>query len=151
MNHMSNKEMADKLSSLAQLDIDAVHAYDQAIDQIEHTGIRQQISQFREDHNHHVQNLSKLITELGETPPEFSRDFKGFFIEGFTALRSATGTEGALKAMQTNENMTNKKYDEARSLPFRQDIKAVVEQNYNDEARHLRYIEQALGNRSWEK
>lgn len=151
MNSMSNKDMADKLRSLAQLDIDAVHAYDQAIDQIEHIGIRQQISQFREDHNHHVQNLSRIITELGETPPEFSRDFKGFFIEGFTALRSATGTEGALKAMQTNENMTNKKYDEARSLPFRQDIKAVVEQNYSDEQRHLRYIEQTLGNRSWEK
>jgi uncharacterized protein (TIGR02284 family) len=142
---------AKKLSSLAQLDIDAVHAYGQAIEQIDAPAIREQLTRFREDHNRHIRELSEKIRELGKTPPEHSPDFKGFLIEGFTALRSMTGTEGALKAMQTNETLTNNRYEEATKSDFRLDIKALVEKNYSDEKRHIQYIENALSTRSWEK
>jgi rubrerythrin len=148
---MDKPEMAKNLSSLMQLDIDAVHAYDQAIKNIEDPMVRDQIVKFRDDHKRHIEELSPEIRALGETPPEFSPDFKGYLISGFTSLRSITGTEGALNAMHTNEKLTNKNYDEARTWPLNPSAKALVEKNYSDERTHLEYIEKTLEARAWEK
>ena len=141
---MASTDMIKNLSSLVQLDIDASHAYDQAIEQIDTLSIRNELIKFRGDHERHIDELSALIRKLGGTPPERSRDFKGYLIEGFTALRSSTGTEGALKAMQGNEKLTNKQYDKARSYDLTPEAKTLVERNYLDEVAHLKYIESVL-------
>ena len=143
---MENQEMARRLKSLAQLDMDAVYAYEKAIGQIDAEAIREQLSLFRDDHNRHVRELSDKIRELGETPPDTSRDLKGLLIEGLTVVQSLLGTSGALIAMQNNEILTNARYKEAGSLDFRPDIRAVIERNYEDEKRHLQYIKDALSN-----
>lgn len=148
---MDNKAMAKKISSLVHLDIDAEHAYNQAIDEIKEASIRGRLIEFRDDHKRHVAELSVAIRELGETPPEHKRDTKGFLIEGFTAIRSKTGTEGALKAMRANEKTTTKTYDKARSWDVSPALKTLIEKNYGDEKRHLDYIENALHARLWEK
>lgn len=147
---MNEKNLIDRLSSLMQLDIDAVHAYGQAIDNIKDPAIKNELSMFRDDHERHISDLSLAITNLGGKPPEHSRDFKGFLIEGFTALRSVTGTEGALKAMKGNEELTNKTYREALNLQLPPDARDIVERNYHDEQRHLAYINRVLASRSWE-
>jgi uncharacterized protein (TIGR02284 family) len=147
---MDNSEMAKKLSDLAQVDIDAVHAYDQAIQNIEVPAIRDQMTAFRDDHKRHIEQLASEIRTLGGTPPEYSPDFKGYLISGFTSLRSITGTEGALKAMQSNEKTTNKHYDEAVTWSLTPSAKAVVDKGYSDERAHLQYIERTLEARTWE-
>jgi rubrerythrin len=147
-----NAKSVDILKSLVQLDIDAVGAYSQAIEHIENTHISENLNKFMRDHQQHIDNLSNILRVNGEEAPEMSRDFKGFFIEGFTSLRSVTGDEGALKAMRTNEQLTNKKYKEAiDELSLDTDIIATVEGNYRDEQEHLSYIEGALEARIWEK
>jgi uncharacterized protein (TIGR02284 family) len=147
---MDVKDTIDKLSELAQLDIDAVHAYDQAMEKVEHETVMEHLRQYREDHDRHVTELSALIRELGGEPPDHSPDFKGYFIEGFTSMRSVSGTEGALKATQTNEKLTNKKYDDARSLALDGQERDLIEKNFEDERRHLEYIEGALDKQVWE-
>jgi len=148
---MDNKEIARKLSSLAQLDIDAEHAYVQAIEEIKETAIRDRLSEFREDHKRHVAELSVAIRELGEAPPEYKRDTKGFLMGGFTAIRSKTGTEGALKAMKANEKTSTKAYEKARSWEVSVSIKALIEKICANERRHLEYIEHALETKLWKK
>lgn len=138
---MDNREIAEKLASLAQLDIDAVNAYEQAIKNVEDPDVRGHMTTYRDDHKRHIEELSTEIRSLGGTPPEVSPDFKGFFISGFTSLRSATGTDGALKAMQTNEKLTNKNYQEATKWDVEGKIKTLIEKNYEDERIHLEYIE----------
>jgi hypothetical protein len=148
---MDNKEIAKELSSLVQLDIDAVHAYQEAIDNIDHVQIREQLARYREDHNQHVTALSAQIRKLGEIPPEFAPDFKGYIIQGFTSLRSATGTEGALKAMHTNEKLTNSKYKDAAGWPnLPVDLRQMIAMAREDERRHIEYIEHTLEHKSWE-
>ena len=73
-----------------------------------------------------------------------SNYFKGYVIEGMTALRSMLGTVQALKAMKSNEELTNRRYMEALHLDLPEDIRAVVEQNRDDERRHLDYIVRAI-------
>jgi rubrerythrin len=147
---MDTKKMSKDLAALVQLDIDAIHAYDQAIDAIDLPMVKQQLRSFRDDHNRHVQTLSQVISRFGEKPPVFARDFKGFLIEGFTAARSVTGTAGALKAMRGNEHLTNRFYKNALALELPQDVKQIVQTNYEDEKRHLAYIEDAIEKRVWD-
>jgi uncharacterized protein (TIGR02284 family) len=147
---MNKKEIIDLLIELAQLDFDATRAYEQAMENIDAPSIHKQIAQFRDDHIRHIADLSGLIDKLGEKPPEISADMKGFFLEGFTAIRSLTGTEGALRAMRGNELLTNNSYNSALSMDLPSDVRTIVERNYKDEQRHLSYIEDAINNRLWE-
>lgn len=148
---MELKETVKKLNSLVQLDIDAIHAYDQAISKIDVSSLREDLIKFKADHQRHVRELSGLVRKNGGEPPEYSADFKGFLIQGFTALRSITGTEGALKAMKTNETLTTHTYDSALSWDLPEEAKEVVRRNCEDEHRHLRHIEQCIESRVWER
>ena len=147
---MNNKEIVERLKSLVQLDIDAVHAYGQAIEHIDVPNVQEQVIVFQGDHERHINDLSAVIRNLGEAPPEFTKDFRGFLLEGFTFIRSMTGTEGALKALKSGEELTNKKYSEARSWDLPMNILSVVQRNYEDEQRHLHYVNQAITERVWE-
>jgi rubrerythrin len=60
------------------------------------------------------------------------------------------GTESALKAMRSNEKLTNRTYDNALDLEMPADVRAVVSGNRDDERRHLEFIERCLEQRLWE-
>ena len=141
---MNRDDILDNLEKLIQLDVDATHAYDQAIKNVDEPVIKDKLIQFQADHRKHIDLLSAKVLELGGTPPELTSDFKGFFISGFTALRSLTGTKGALEAMETNERLTTSRYEEACKWDFPVDISAIVRSNFADEQRHLAFIREAI-------
>ena len=141
---VDNKDVIKTLQTLAQLDVDAYHAYAQAIEKISQPTIRERILSFQGDHERHVTELNTLISGLGGEPEKFARDFKGYLIEGFTSLRSITGTQGALAAMQTNEKMTNRRYQQACDLDLPATVMEAVRKNRGDERVHLQYIEEQL-------
>lgn len=147
---MEIKDIKDELKKLIHLDIDAVHAYDMAIKEIDFVEIRSRLTAFKQDHERHVSDLSVELSSLGEMPPKLSPDFKGYLIKGFTALRSKMGTEQALEAMRSNEQLTNKNYKEAMKKDFPQNIKELISRNFSDEQRHFAYIERTLAERPWE-
>jgi len=76
---------------------------------------------------------------------------KGYILDVFTKVRSFTGTEGALKALRTGEETTNRRYGKAVTMDFPDRIKTLVDKNYRDEQLHLSYIEQALKDQVWKK
>jgi uncharacterized protein (TIGR02284 family) len=141
---MKREDILDNLEKLIQLDVDATHAYDQAIKNVNEQVIKDKLIQFQADHRKHIDLLSARVLELGGTPPELTSDFKGFLITGFTALRSLTGTKGALEAMETNERLTTSKYEEASKKDFPADVLSIVRANLADEQRHLSFMREAL-------
>ncbi len=148
---MTIVDMAEVLSALAQLDIDAVRAYEQAIGAVGQGGIRESLTRFRDDHKRHIEHLSAVIRALDAAPPEYTPEFKGFLIEGFTAIQNLLGTEGALIGMGNNEELTNRKYVEAYEMNLSPNIKELVGHNYHDEQIHLKYLRETLASRAWEK
>lgn len=141
---MTRDEILSQLEKLIQLDVDATHAYDQAIKNVDDQLVKDKLIQFQGDHRRHIDLLSAKVLELGGTPPELTSDFKGFFISGFTALRSLTGTKGALEAMETNEKLTTTKYQDAVKMVWPTDISSIIQANLADEQRHLSYIREAI-------
>lgn len=138
---MEKDEMVEKLNSLIQLDVDAVHAYEQALGQIDDSVVHGQMSKYRDDHQRHIAELSHEVRSLGGKPPEYSPDFKGFLITGFTYLRSVTGTEGAMKAMHANEKLANRNYSDAVNWVLTKSAQTLIRKNFSDEKVHLEYIE----------
>jgi rubrerythrin len=143
--------VAKHLISLVHLDIDAIHAYETAMEQIDIVEVRETLHAFRLDHVQHVKDLNPLIKQNGGKMPEFKRDMKGVMIQGITALRSATGTAGALKAMRLNEELTNVTYERALHWTIPKYVRKVVQKNRDDEARHLKYIERVIRAKVWEE
>lgn len=139
-----DKTMVKNLNSLIQLDIDAIYCYDQAIKHMDDHDSATTLEGFRSDHQKHVDALSALVSSNGGKPPKRSPDMEGLLLEGMTALRSITGTEGALKAMEMNEKKTNEEYGKAQSWGVTSSLHALLQTNRNDEKRHLEYIQSHL-------
>lgn len=145
-----SEELIKKINNLIKLDHDAVEAYQQAIDRMKSETCKQKLSEFQEDHRRHVRELSECVTRFGGKPQ--TRDVKGFFLKGMTAVQSMMGDEMALIAMQTNEKLTNRTYDEAtKDASFPDDVKRIISRNRGDEARHLAWINKAIEQRLWEE
>jgi rubrerythrin len=141
MPTLTDPEIVDHLNDLRQLDYDAVQTYEIAIGAVDEDAVREDLAAFKRDHERHITDLGRVIAAHGGTPEELSRDVKGVLLEGLTKLRSVTGTLGALKAMRMNEQLTNRRYDEAVELALPADVLSIVSANREDERRHLAAIE----------
>lgn len=142
---MQNEQIVDFLVQLIHLDIDATRAYGMAIENVDDAEIKRNLESFRKDHERHVRELGALVKKYGGTAPS-RPDAKGFLLEGFTAIRSMTGTQGALAAMRRNEQLTTMRYQRAvahEDLP--EDVKTLVHRNFEDERRHLSWIQAHIG------
>ncbi len=135
------KDIVKALNELVQLDYDASKTYEQALEHIDDDLVRGDLRAFREDHLRHITELSAAIRDLGGEPIEPKRDVKGLVLESVTRLRAARGTAGALKAMRTNEKLTNRSYDKAAELSLPPAARGIVLANLDDERRHLAAIE----------
>lgn len=134
----------DLLNDLIQLDVDAVEAYSHAIKHVEYHDIRKRLLDFQDDHQNHIRDLTAMVQALDGKPVKPSPDLKGYLIEGFTLLRSLTGTKGALEAMFTNEKLTNKRYGEAAEMDLPEEVMKLIKTNLTQEIRHLGYLEDVL-------
>ncbi|MFE8604607.1 PA2169 family four-helix-bundle protein [Archangium violaceum] len=150
MAAMDLNKMIDRLNNLIALDIDAVGAYEAAINRIDVESLRMSLREFQQDHERHIQDLTRVVVSLGGTP-RTKPDVKGFILKGFTAVTSMMGNEAALQAMRGNEMLTNRTYQAALEVEWGNEARAIIERNYSDEQRHLAFIENALRTRLWEQ
>lgn len=141
---MQENELIEKIKELVQMDIDTVHAYNRALDEISDKIMRSRLTAFRDNHQNHIADLSYQIRILGGQAPEPTKDFKGFILEAFTALRIATGTKGALKALKTVEEITNRYYGNVVSETVPEALKDMLRRHFSDEKIHLDYISSNL-------
>jgi len=139
-----------QLAGLVHLDVDAWHAYGHAIRAVDLELVKHQLTMFQQDHERHAREWCEAIASLGGEAPPISRDLTGWVLEGFTALRSATGGEGALKAIRLNEVHTNARYEDQHWIHLPPQLRELLQRCQHDEHRHLQYVEQAIEVRVWE-
>lgn len=138
-------DLAERLGDLMKVDIDAVEAYNEAIERVKAQELKSRLSTFRDDHQRHVAELTEAIRDMGHQPPSLKPDMKGKLIEGMTALRSSMGDEQALKAMRQNEMVTNHAYEDAlKDHVYPGAVQRIIQSGLEDERRHLQWVEQQL-------
>jgi uncharacterized protein (TIGR02284 family) len=143
------EEALSTLNDLIHLDIDAIHAYRQALEACDLPEVRHTLTAFMGDHERHVTELQAAVRALGGEPVG-TRDLKGFFIEGFTAIVSR-GDRTALLAMRGNEELTTRRYEAALEANVMAEANQVIRKNHADEVRHLAWIKGAIDRKVWER
>ena len=141
---MEKHELIEMLKNLIQVDIDMVHSYNRALDEVSDQVIHSRLSAFRDKHQKHIADLSDEVRSLGGWAPEPTKDFKGYIIEAFTTLGTMAGMKGALKALQAAEELSNRYYAKAVPKTVPPDLKEIVRKHFSDEKNHLEYIRNNL-------
>lgn len=141
---MENNELIRELGQLAQVDIDTVHTYNRVLDEISDEIVRARLTEFRDSHIKHITDLAAEIRSLGGQPPELTKDFKGYVIEAFAALRKAVGMKSAMKALKTAEKINYDYYGNIVSKNAPSSLKELLRKHFTDEKIHLDYIDSNL-------
>jgi competence ComEA-like helix-hairpin-helix protein len=133
------EQLIEALIGLAELDSEAAAAYAVASEAIAEDDLRAKLREFRQDHLRHVRDLNGLIERAGGESLEGLEPDEAFLA---TLAETATplGARGLLIAMIGNEMLTNGTYATALDLPHDQTVRRVLERNYADEQRHLRWL-----------
>jgi uncharacterized protein (TIGR02284 family) len=149
MGEMTNAaKTVSLLNDLITLDYDAVSAYEAAIDRLTDGTDKTQLARFMEDHRRHITDLTPLVLEHGGKPV-MQADFKEILTKGKVVIGGLMGDKVILEAMKSNEETTNKKYENAtREAGIAARVRTVLERNLNDERRHRAWIEQRLATMS---
>jgi uncharacterized protein (TIGR02284 family) len=141
---MTDNDVIKNVVQLIQVDIDALAAYKQALSAIDDSAIHKKMKSFADDHARHIKELSKWVKDAGGTPPENTKDIKGFLIQGFTAIAGKIGLKSVLTAMQQNEKLTNKAYKNAKGWKGSSELKELVSNGYDDEVKHMEFLDEQL-------
>src|SRR4051812_28599398 len=91
----NEKDVVRLLKDLIELDYDAIEAYRAAIDRIEDPTDKTQLRRFLEDHERHVSELSVLIRNVGEEPPQ-GADIKAILTKGKVVIGGLMGDRAIL-------------------------------------------------------
>lgn len=138
----TQSNFADALRALAELDFDAIGAYEIAINKIENVAFKAQLQNFKEDHERHVKELNQLLAIHNEKLA-LGPDSKKWLTQGKVILGSLIGDKAILKAMHTNEEDTNIAYEKVLNhAEIWNDAKEILSLGYSDEKRHKRWLEE---------
>ncbi len=151
--HTSGNLITQTLTNLIQFDIDMYHAYTIAMDVVKEDKeinlptkklVYGTFLRFRGDHEKHIDMLTPLVQQLGGISPDFRHDFTDFIILNYVAILSATGTIGALKAMQATEIIVNDQYARAATMEAPASIKEAIAENLEDAGYHLEALSRLI-------
>jgi uncharacterized protein (TIGR02284 family) len=145
IHNKNNKEEDIKLlKNLTQYEIDHSFLIRQCIDNIRNQALKDRLLKMREECGSNIQELSSLITKYGGEKLDYSKDFKGFFMQGYAAMRGLTSDQGAMSALHTNSKIILKSYESALNYALPEDIKQTVRKIYESKKSWLEYIESKI-------
>ena len=100
------------LKSLIELDYDAIEAYGAALPRLTSDAYRAPLREFRDDHERHTEELSRVLRDGGRTPPK-GPDLKRLLTEGKVRLAGLVSDRAILYALKSIERDSNVAYERA--------------------------------------
>lgn len=144
-NQKTQKETVKILQKLTQYAIDESFLINQCIDNIKNQELKDKLLSIKSACEDNIQKLSTLGIKYGGEAVEYSEDFKGYFMEGYAAMRGAFTDQGALKALHTNLKLILKAFESplnSSSLP--KEVKETIQKAYEDNKEALHYIDSQI-------
>ena len=132
-----------QVNHLARIEMDAVRAAAQAIDNVDEAAIKDMLTEVRLDHQRHADDLAAMLARAGRQAPRQAH-LSGFAMAGITGIAAGMGTGPALMAMQSNEVVTTQAYELALAAALPEDVRDLLARNLDDASRHLAAIRNKL-------
>ena len=143
-------QTATELSRLYALEIDAAHAYSEAIVLVRPGSVHDELRLFGLEHQRHELLLQEDLLRLGHNPPEVEPDVKGVVIGALAPPRRRLTLEDVLEGMRGNEQLTNSVYAKVLAKPVPRGVRELVEPLHEDEREHLDWLERMVSRRIWD-
>lgn len=140
----TQKNFIDAVKELIELDYDAIAAYKAAINNLEDSGYKKKLEEFKADHQRHITELSEFLSKNNEEAPTGPDNTKHFLAEGKVKLASLFGDQKILTAMLTNEEDTNTAYERMNSRTSESSdaqIAKIITHGLEDEKKHKKWIQ----------
>lgn len=128
---MNNQDVVEHLKSLVHYEIDHSFLLEQAVHNLTDSDVVKKIGSYRDEVEDNIKKFSSAIEKLGGEAPDHSRDFKGFFMQGYAALRGIASDHGVLQALDSNERLILDAYEKVLRLDLPQEAKEVVQKGYD--------------------
>lgn len=132
-----------QLNGLRKLDLEAMQVYDIAISRLHDVGYREQIRQFRGDHEAHVDALARLITERGGSAIDLPHVPSGAMKLAIQSL-AAGDDRAVLLAFKANERQVRDKYRRTAEREHPPEIAVLLSRFAADESRHYDWAVETL-------
>lgn len=140
---MDAAEITAKMSGLLKMNQGSVQVYDEAIGKIQDQQVKTQLQHFRDEHQHHVQEIQSWFTQSGQQQGMVSKEFQQLLQVTLAATRQAQSHDQVMQCMHIAEAFDNAEYGEAmlvRQAP--QEFKQLVQSHLQMEHQHLHFVEQ---------
>ncbi len=143
----TQEHFKDALYELCELDYDAIEAYEAAINRVDNAEYRSKLTEFKNDHQRHVQEITALLESHQEKAPD-GPSLKQLLTQGKVVLANMLGDEAILKAMISNEVDTNTAYERINSHKYIwPDSVEILSRGWADERRHKQWLESVTNQR----
>ncbi len=133
-------EIVQTLRELAQYEIDGSFIIGQSIDKVNNRHIINELTKMREQSENYIKRLSDFIRQYGGDVPSHSRDFKGFFMQGYVAMRGIASDQGVMKALHTNLQMILRAFESALKAQLPKEVRQEIQKIYEQNKKHLDYV-----------
>ena len=139
-NQKTPKETAKVLQNLTQYEIDASFLISQSIANVENQALKDKLFTLKDECEKAITALSVLVKNYGGKVPDYNKDFKGYFMEGYAAMRGAFTDQGALEALHTNLTLILKAFKSALDSSLPADAQEVVKKIYDSKVKALETV-----------
>ena len=139
-------KLVDALKELIELDHAAVEAYETAIARLDSQEFKNKLTEFKQDHERHIEETTNLLTDKDEEAPESFDRTKEMMVKGKVVLGDLVGDDYTiLKAMRDNEGDTNTAYER---MTAREDMwpeaNSIMLEGLEDEKKHKDWLDNTL-------
>ncbi len=136
-----NKELVKILEHVAQYAIDGTFIIAQGISSLRDLSLRDGLTKIKDKYEEGVNKISEFIVNYGGEAPEYTRDFKGFFMQGYTGMRGMISDQGVMKALATNTKMFVTAFETAlKNVNIPDEVQIALQSMLDEAKKHLEYF-----------
>jgi len=137
--------VVEQLSALLAFDRHAAESYGVASERLRSESLRRSARHFREDHERHIDELSRLLRAYGgPRPPAAETAAPDADSSAETPLGSLASDRAILRALKTSERRGRDAYRLAAKQAFPAEVAAVLRRASNDETTHYAWALEML-------
>jgi rubrerythrin len=138
-------ELVAELDALLRLDRDAIRAYAVAGERLRNPAYRDAVERFCDDHERHVDELSRLRRGYGGRPGAPAPDeAAGAFEHAVRTASRLAGDRGVLLALKAHERRGRDRYRQASQRAYPPEVAAVLRRGTTDEGAHYAWVLETL-------
>jgi hypothetical protein len=138
---MKTLKIWEELISLSRLEVDLLCCYGEAIPEISDPGIRAALENFRLDHSEH---LESFLDEISRISRDMSFCLNQELDEVLPGVVRGVGGKECLGVLLENERYIGRRYEFLLGYGMEAELRAQIEENYEDELDHIEYLEELV-------